>query len=197
MNSLKQIILGFALALAAAATVLGSLLASEAEGRLATDTDRLPGGSPPAGRTPSCPAPSGWIQHHLLPGETLDGLAARSNTPLDMIVQANCLVETSSAPGDLVYLPPESPAPAATPCGPPDGWSFVVVGSGDTWVTLTDRYGVPEEPLRQANCLGAGSLLEPGVRIYVPPAPTATRLPTATTARPPTPSRTETPTATP
>lgn len=197
MNSLKQIILGVALALAAAATVLGSLFASEAEGRLAIDADRLPSGSPSVGRAPSCPVPNGWIQHRLLANETLEGLAAQSNTSLDLIAEANCLAEASAAPGDLVYLPAQTPVPMATPCGPPDGWSFVVVGADDTLASLSGRFRVSEDSLLQANCLGAGSVLEPGVRIYVPATPPATRPPTVSPTQPLPATQTGTPTATP
>ncbi|NOH13705.1 MAG: LysM peptidoglycan-binding domain-containing protein [Chloroflexi bacterium] len=110
----------------------------------------------------------------------------------------NALLGISPTP-----LPPELQAGTETAeallnatdanCGPPDGWVLYSIQEGDTLDSLAAEYGISDNDLQQANCLGDSIVLVADQSVYVPPPPTATVTATSTAE----PTATETPLASP
>jgi LysM repeat protein len=153
---------------------------------------------PPTG----CPPPPGWSPLTVSPGDTLNQLAAAYGITAEALIQANCLVVSRLAPGGLLYVPGTPPPPPPLTCGPPPGWLFYAVRSGDTLFSLGRRLGVSVSDLQFANCLGNSTIIRAGQRLYVPflppLIPTRTAPPTSTqTASPLPPTSTPVPSATP
>jgi LysM repeat protein len=66
---------------------------------------------------PPCGPPPGWVQYVVQPGDTLNSLAARTNTTVYAIAQASCLTRNVIHAGQVVWLPYLPPPP--TPTLPP------------------------------------------------------------------------------
>ena len=66
---------------------------------------------------PPCGPPPGWVQYIVQPGDTLNSLAARTNTTVYAIAQASCLTRNVIHVGQVVWLPYLPPPP--TPTLPP------------------------------------------------------------------------------
>jgi LysM repeat protein len=66
---------------------------------------------------PPCGPPPGWVQYVVQPGDTLNSLAARTNTTVHAIAQASCLTRNVIHAGQVVWLPFLPPPP--TPTLPP------------------------------------------------------------------------------
>ncbi len=148
---------------------------------------------------PSCSPPAGWVVYTVRPGETLYSLALRTGVTALALMEANCLGAPTLYPNQQIYLPPTlyvSPTPRL--CGPPPGWSaWYTVQPGDTLFSLSRRFGVGVEAIRNATCL-PGYTIYVGQRLYLPVVtftpthtPTPSPSPTATL-----PSLTWTPTPT-
>jgi len=66
---------------------------------------------------PPCGPPPGWVQYVVQPGDTLNSLAARTNTTVYAIAQASCLTRNVIHVGQVVwlpFLPPPPPTPRPT-----------------------------------------------------------------------------------
>jgi len=123
---------------------------------------------------PPCGPPPGWVQYVVQPGDTIHSLAARTNTTVYAIAQANCLTRDVIHVGQVVWLPFLPPPP--TPTLPPTA-TF-------TPVSLPTPTLLPTPSNTPAATFTATSQ---------PPTATHTPLPTYT----PTPQPTETATPTP
>lgn len=173
---------------------------------LATETAISPTLTPSASPTqpislrPSCPRPTGWTIYVVRQGDTLARLAWRAGVTTYALMQVNCLNTTTIYPGQQLYLPPTfyaSPTPRSYHCGPPIGWRVYIVQPGDTLYSLSRRFNVGIETIRQANCLDS-YVIYVGQALYLPPLPsTPTRQPTATPTPSPTPSPSPTTSPTP
>jgi LysM repeat protein len=64
---------------------------------------------------PPCGPPPGWVQYVVQPGDTLNSLAARTNTTVYAIAQASCLTRNVIHAGQVVWLPFLPPPPSAQP----------------------------------------------------------------------------------
>ncbi len=116
-----------------------------------------------------CAPPEGWAPTVVGPNDTLLTLASRVGTNIQAIMLANCLTIDSVFAGQLIYLPAIGPAlPTAQPCGPPPGWIFYPVQSGENLFRISLRYGVRLIDLQQANCLTTTNI-RAGQNLYVPP----------------------------
>ncbi|NJN80391.1 MAG: LysM peptidoglycan-binding domain-containing protein [Anaerolineales bacterium] len=62
---------------------------------------------------------------------------------------------------------------ASSSCQPPVGWIPIVIQLNDTLDTLSTRYRIDKNVLRNANCLVSDNLIS-GTLFFVPPAPTST-----------------------
>jgi len=144
-----------------------------------------------------CPKPPGWVVYTVQAGDTLSSLAWRVGIDELTVMQANCLSTLVVYPGQQIYLPPTlyaSPTPRPYRCGPPLGWAIYYVRPGDTLYSLSIRFGVGIDAIRQANCL-PNYVIYVGQALYLPPLsviPTPTRTPYLT----PTPTTTLLPTLT-
>jgi len=118
----------------------------------------------------ACPPPPGWILVTILPGDTLERLAARYGTTTEALIRSNCLSSGVLLPGYGIYVPP-APTVTAVLCGPPLGWIQIVVQPGDTLYRISLRYGVSVDRLKRANCLISDYLMA-GQRLWVPNVPT-------------------------
>lgn len=165
-----------------------------------TLTSTLP---PPAGAltptpTPSrsptppnnCLPPAGWILVPVQSGDTLQSLAARYNTTVQQLAQANCLLTPNLVPGYNLYVPPSATITPA-PCGPPPGWIAYTIQQGDTLYHLSIIYSTTVADLQRANCLGESQYIRAGARLWVPNVPTITP---GVTSIPDFPTPSETPT---
>jgi LysM repeat protein len=155
-------------------------LPPSADTATATDTP-LPTSTPqPA---PSCPPPpTNWISVAVLPGDTLDTIAARHNTSPEQLRAVNCLLTDSVVQGSSLFVPP---APTNTPirCGPPFGWvKAYTVRPGETLFGISQSYGISLSSLKLANCKDDRNLIYPGETLWVPNLPTRTPTLTATSA---------------
>lgn len=151
----------------------------------------------------SCKYPDGWVKYTVQNGEDVDTLAARSGLSAQALMQANCLFTTTLQAGwevSLPFIPTETAAPTLTevpptrpPCGPVPGWVLYTVQAGDTLSYLSKVLGVSVWQLQQANCL-SGTLIQTGMRLYVPFIPAPRPVATDTPAPLPTESYTPQPT---
>lgn len=216
MNNRREILTGIVAALISMVILGGSLALATIEGsstvaRNVSDTPTLtsyptqiilvtqrPGEptytpSPTASPSPtptvvpptSCPPPSGWSPFTVQPGDTLESIALTYNTTTKAIKQANCLVGNNLVAGTIIYVP-GAPPPTRIPCGPPPGWVYYIVKSGDTLYSIGRAHGVSVAQLQTANCLSSTNI-RVGQRLYVPNMPTM--VPSST----PTPSMTPSP----
>jgi LysM repeat protein len=136
-----------------------------------TPTPTLP--PPPT----NCPPPAGWVGIIVNSGETLPVLATRYRSSVTALRQANCLLTDVLTPGAILYVPP-LPTNTRIPCGPPSGWTLMIVQPGDTLYRLSQAFGVTVPELQRANCMGSSTLLHVGQSLYVPPWATRTPSPT-------------------
>ncbi len=170
------------------------------------DASVTPTPSPVSSLIPSCRPPAGWSVYIVRTGDTLYSLAVQAKTTELALMQANCLSTPAIYSGQRIYLPPTlhaTPTPRTEPCGPPSSWIIYVVQRGDTLFSLSRRFGVSIQAIRQANCL-EGFDIYVGQALYLPPpppTPVATSTPTLPNSPTPTIPTTSTlpssPTATP
>jgi len=212
MQSVRQASWGMLVALASTAILAGGLSLSLLEGDMPVPT-QVPA-SPTPSLTPSIPTttstpthtaipnetatptptpteclpPTGWAPITVLPGDSLDSLAALHKMTAQTLKAGNCLESDILVPGTALFVPP-GPRPTAIPCGAPAGWITYTIQKGDTLYGLAQYYGITVGQLQRANCMGSSTLLVAGKKMVVPPGPTRTPLWTAT----PFPSETATP----
>jgi LysM repeat protein len=151
MQSLRQVGSGLLFGLVCIAIVLGGFSLSMAEGGIGAAT--APTAVPTL--TPTLP---------IIVVPTLPALAVT-----EPVLPAT---ETPVPTATVTFTPPPPP----TSCPPPAGWVPVVVQAYDTLPSLSQTYRVNADTLIQGNCLVSDQLVS-GSFIYVPPLPTATRVP--------------------
>lgn len=158
--------------------------------------------------------PADWKPYIILPGDTIDALAAQYMQSPQTILKANCLTVPALVAGSVLYLPgtvltatPSAtstfpPPPTAIPCsGPPPGWVAYIVRQGDTLFRLSVVLGVSQYQLQAANCIVGTETIYAGQVLYVPflpptPVPTKTVTPTQTLTHTPVTPTTAVPTIT-
>ena len=145
-----------------------------------TSTATLP---PPT----SCPPPSGWVAYIIQIGDNLENLSARHGITSSTLKNANCLIADSLIPNTRLYVPPTETA-TFIPCGPPAGWVFYIVEAGDNLFRTGLKYRVSTAELQLANCMGGGTQIKVGQKLYVPNVATSTPLFTTTPSSTMTPS---------
>jgi LysM repeat protein len=151
--------------------------------------------APTREKTESCPQPSGWTSIMVQPGDTLDSLARTYDATAGELAAANCLVSNNLIPGSIFYVP-GPPPPTPVPCGPPPGWVYYVVQSGDTLYSISRAFGTTVYQLQKANCLIGSTNIRVGQKLYVPYVPTAVPSFTPTLSVTPSPEPSTTVTAT-
>lgn len=133
----------------------------------------------------TCPIPSNWVPHEVLPGETLEHLALQADLSIEQLMAANCLVSPNLMPETILYLPASTvtplsynlPSPTVTGCVSPPGWIFYRVQRGDTLTRIGGLYGISVWQLKQANCLVTDTIIT-GQYLRVPNVATRTFTPT-------------------
>ena len=142
-----------------------------------TSTPLTPAVSPSATVTllppTSCPPPSGWVAYVVKIGDTLESVATRYGTTPEILKEANCLIGDVLIPSTLIYVPPTATS-TYIPCGPPAGWVFYTVQSGDNLFRISLKYRVTVAKLQFANCMGASTNITVGQKLYVPNVATST-----------------------
>ena len=173
-------------------------------------TTVTPGPSVTTTPTVVCPPQAGWRLYTARRGDTLGSIAAAFGTDAYVLIQGNCLLNTTLTAGQTLYIPPiptRGPAPAPTYCGPPLTWMIYYVQPGDTLYGLALRYRTSVSALARANCLTSYTV-HVGQPLYVPPGsfipppptrirPSATRPTPVASSTPPVPSATVPPGVTP
>ncbi|MBC8507696.1 MAG: LysM peptidoglycan-binding domain-containing protein [Anaerolineales bacterium] len=127
----------------------------------------------------TCSHPSSWGAIIVQQGDTINNLAAKHNTSVDELIDANCLLVSQLLPGSTLYAPKLQPTPTFISCGPPAGWVYYTVKSGDNLYRIGLAHGVSVAQLQQANCLTSTNI-RGGQQLYVPNVPTVAVSPTFT-----------------
>lgn len=68
-----------------------------------------------------CQPPASWVVYQVQVGDTLNSLAARTNSTVFDLQQVNCLESFTIFPGQSIYLPFTPPTPTPTPLPSPTG----------------------------------------------------------------------------
>ena len=139
----------------------------------------------------SCPPPSGWVAYIVQISDTLKSVAALHGTTPSALKEANCLIGEGLIPNTRIYVPP-TPTATFIPCGPPAGWIFYTVQTGDNLYRISLKYRITVPELQLANCMGSSTDIKVGQQLYVPNVATSTPMFTDT----PTPTMTPSPSAT-
>jgi membrane-bound lytic murein transglycosylase D len=102
-----------------------------------------------------------WRYHRLAAEETLASVAREYRVSVADLADANQLDENDSIAGREALAVPTSPAAA-----PSSRMTLYTARSGDTLVTIADRFGVSLDQLRRWNKI-AGIRVEPGRRLRI------------------------------
>ena len=152
--------------------VLGaiSLSLAEAQPNFALPTTVIPGSSSPTQPTQIVLVnPTLTSRPSATQAATFTSTKSPSKTPLP----THTLIPTVT----------NTPTPAQTntlaPCAQPSGWTTYIVVPGDYLAQIAYTYGITLSDLRRVNCLGRSSIIHPGDKLFVPPAPTPTTTPRA------------------
>ncbi len=121
----------------------------------------------------------GGLTLSLTEGGLTRGRFVTSTATLILTPSPAHAIETTPSPAPSIYTP--TPIISLTPsppsdCPPPAGWVAVRVRPEEDLQTLSQRYNLSAEALRQANCLFNENLVA-GALVYVPPQPSATPIP--------------------
>lgn len=143
-----------------------------------------------------CDYPPGWYRITVQPGDTLETLAADYGTAPEVLMAGNCLLGDDLYPGMELFVPAPPPTIEPTRCGPPSGWVYYTVQTGDTLYSLALTFGTTVRELQIANCLGSSTLIRVGQRLAVPFVPTRTPTFTLSPTLEPSPTNTEMPSPT-
>lgn len=130
--------------------------------------------SPTPTATAYCTPMAGWTSVTVQPGDTLDSLAQTYHTSVTALKAANCLMTDDLIPGTILYVPGAEPTATEYRCGPPAGWVFYTIQSGDTLYSIATAFGTTVAALQQANCMGSSTDIRAGQQLYVPNIPTVT-----------------------
>jgi len=218
MSSLRQVGLGVLAALFSTALIFGSMLLALMEGgdllamAPAPTLTETPVATPKPGEptfTPTLPppptvtptaakpvcenAPPDWVEHDMLPGETLSTLAQQYGIPLETLLSNNCLDLPDPPDFSMFVVPPATiqPTETPTPTQPPptattkkkeptrvvarcsrhpSGWVSYKVRRNDTLSGIARSFGTTVSRLMAANCLSSSNI-RTGQSIYVPGSP--------------------------
>lgn len=116
----------------------------------------------------SCTTPDGWMPIIVMPGQTLDEIAAQYKTSPEMLKEGNCLVDDTVQAGTIIFVPVAVANQTSAQCGPPAGWVIYYVQPGDTLFGIATMTGTTVNQLMVANCLKSAYVYT-GQRLYTPP----------------------------
>lgn len=149
--TLRLLLNGFLAGIASLAVVVGALSLSTAEG--------------------------GLIAAHTATLSATHGpTASATATSTTTVIATDTATGTGTATPTATDTPTVSPTPPAN-CPPPTGWVPIIIQAGQTLEGLATQYNTTVQILMQANCLTSTAPPAPGSVLYVPPAPTPTRIP--------------------
>ena len=101
---------------------------------------------PPTATPDGCYLPEGWTTYRVRAGDTISGIAVRSNATLDEIYSANCLERGDFIiAGQEFFVPRQPSAPTSVPSAPSTGSQPSAIESGDK----------PQNPPQQSNSDGS------------------------------------------
>ncbi len=129
---------------------------------IVTPTPSTDSAPPPVDTPSACPPPANWAAYTVQSGDTLNTLSGRTSVSVFELQQANCLVNLTLQPGQVVYLPfnpptstprptttPVTPSPTptrtGTPVRPPEIFSATVSQDKQT-ITVVGRYFEVDNP---------------------------------------------------
>jgi LysM repeat protein len=112
----------------------------------------------------------------LFPGETATVTATTSPTATATATATATVTATATRTPTATGTPTATITPPAN-CPPPPGWTPIIVQTGQTLEGIAAQYHTTVPALMQANCLTSTAPPAPGSVLYVPPAPTPTRIP--------------------
>lgn len=147
----------------------------------------VPPGVVPPPSPPPCGPPANWVPYTVQSGDTLYSLAERTHTPVNAIVQANCLRSDNIFVGQRLWLPYSPPTLTFTPSITPSATKTATATPGAETPTPSPTTGVDTPtPTLTSEPTDTPSPTQS-------PTPTPTASPTATQTPPPVPPPTNTP----
>ena len=114
------------------------------------------------------------ITYTVRSGDSLELIAAKFGTTVQILIKANPGIEKGYEPGDEITIPTFQPtypsnSSGSTSWGKSDGWQGVyVVRWGDTLSGIAWRFGVNVWTLAKANGIGNPHYIYAGQRLVVP-----------------------------
>ncbi|MBL8049688.1 MAG: LysM peptidoglycan-binding domain-containing protein [Anaerolineales bacterium] len=129
--------------------------------------------------TSSCQPPAGWIPYVIQLNDTVENLAQRYRTNVNVLRTSNCLVSDNLIPGTLFYVPPQPTSTFAVCTQGAVGWvkSYVVV-RGDTLYAISANHYTDVNTLKRVNCRTSDQIVA-GEILWVPNVATRTPYPTS------------------
>ncbi len=120
------------------------------------------------------------------PGESLWGISQRYGVSMDAIASANGLANpTMIVSGQRLTIPTCGGAPAAPSAPAASGQTVHVVQPGDSFWSISQRYGVSMEAIARANGMSVSSVIIPGQRLIIPAGGSAAAAPAPSAPTPP------------
>ena len=130
-----------------------------------------PGPHPPEPHPgPHPPRPPSARKYIVQKGDTLFLIAKRFGVSLEELIAANPQIKNPDLifPGDVVFIPKDTPHPGPHPPRPPSARKYIVQ-KGDTLFLIAKRFGVSLEELIAANPqIKNPDLIFPGDVIFIP-----------------------------
>ncbi len=177
MESLRQIGVGFLLAVISMVVVLGGFTLATAEGRIANSTlSTEPSQLPLPSSSPVIPTqiivPSPTPISTPIPTDTFT--PTNTLTPIVTLTPTVKNSPTRTPLPTLTGIPTNTQRPTSSACPVPSGWIAIVVQDYDTVASIAKTYQMAQSAILQANCLSSDQL-QAGRLLYVLPRPTATQ----------------------
>lgn len=116
--------------------------------------------------------PKEWMPIIVMPGQTLNDIAAQYKTSADALKVGNCLTDAPVQEQTIIFVPlgASQTSQTSAQCGAPAGWVYYYVQPGDTLNSIAAAFGISVNQLMNANCLST-TYIYAGQVLYVPNVP--------------------------
>lgn len=129
-----------------------------------------------------CTVRTDWVEYRVVSGDTLSGLAVRTQSTVAALVEANCLTDASFLRVGQILRVPRQPAPLPT---------RAVTSTPSRTATSTDLPGVTLSPTATFTTTAASIMLTPSASYTSTDAPATLRVPDSFNASTSTPTSTD------
>ena len=121
--------------------------------------------------TAAPPAPSGGsaTAYTVEEGDSLFGIAARFNTSVEAIIEANGITDRALIfAGQELTIPAPAEGEAAAPAPAPEGSTTYTIEEGDSLFAIAAWFGASVEAILEANQIANPSLIFAGLELVIP-----------------------------